>query len=271
MLVKFSTRHGQLVMLGESAVMLLKLGGHSGTVPSAVLVADLPGFLDRLRRGLELRGDELSPAPPPAEPARRDDDEPRERPVSLRQRAVPLLDMIQTAIARRIRPDVGSGLTVRTAMLLLVPALALLLLAAHFFHAGLDPVAAVAILLVALLFAPRAWAARTVQVVLALGAVEWVVTAYTLAGMRARHDQPYVRLLVILGAVAVFTASRPRCSSIPCCEPGSGSAAASRFQVSRRQTDAEPRRAVGPDRQRCGNLGGLRALGTKPIQGQPDP
>ena len=99
MLVKFSTRHAQLVMLGESAVTLLKLGGHSGTVPSAVLAADLPEFVESLRRGLALHGDELSPPPPP-DPERREDDEPRERPVSLRHRAVPLLDMVQTAIAR---------------------------------------------------------------------------------------------------------------------------------------------------------------------------
>jgi hypothetical protein len=87
-------------MLGEPAVALLRLGGHSGTVPSAVLAADLPAFLERLRSGLELHGDELSPAPPPPDPDRRDDDAPRERPVSLRHRAVPLLDMVQTAIAR---------------------------------------------------------------------------------------------------------------------------------------------------------------------------
>ena len=100
MLVKFSTRHGQLVMLGEPAVALLRLGGHSRTVPRAVLAADLPAFLERLRSGLEVHGDELSPAPPPPDPDRRDDDAPRERPISLRHRAVPLLDMVQTAIAR---------------------------------------------------------------------------------------------------------------------------------------------------------------------------
>jgi hypothetical protein len=100
MVVKFSTRHGQLVMLGEPAVALLRLGGHSGTVPGAVLAADLPAFLERLRRGLELHGEEPCPAPPPPDPDRRDEDSPRERPVSLRHRAVPLLDMVQTAIAR---------------------------------------------------------------------------------------------------------------------------------------------------------------------------
>ena len=98
MLVKFSTRFGQLLMHGEPAVALLRLGGHSGTVPSAVLAADLPAFLQRLRGGLELHGDELSPAPAPRTPDQDEEDEPRERPISLRLRAVPLLDMIGTAV-----------------------------------------------------------------------------------------------------------------------------------------------------------------------------
>ena len=100
MLVKFSTGFGQLLMQGEPAVKLVQLGGHSGTVPSAVLAADLAAFAAKLRVGLELHGDELSPAPPAAEPGRAadEDDEPRERPIQLRLRAVPLLDMLDTAI-----------------------------------------------------------------------------------------------------------------------------------------------------------------------------
>lgn len=100
MVVKFSTRHGQLLMHGEPAVRLIRLGGHSGTVPGAVLYADLAEFLVALRRGLEVHGDELSPPPIVDPSAAEDDAEPRERPVSLRRRAVPLLDMIQTAIKR---------------------------------------------------------------------------------------------------------------------------------------------------------------------------
>ena len=95
----------------------------------------------------------------------------------------------------------------RAGALLVIPALALLLLAAHFFHAGAGLVAAVCIMLIALLFVPRRWAGRAVQLVLAAGVVEWVLTAYTLAQLRLRHDEPYVRLLVILGVVAVFTAA----------------------------------------------------------------
>ncbi len=103
MFVKFSTRYGQLLMHGEPAVALVRLGGHSGTVPGAVLAADLPAFATKLRAGLELHGDELSPAPTTAEAGRGEDedDEPRERPIKLRLRAVPLLDMIETAVRQK--------------------------------------------------------------------------------------------------------------------------------------------------------------------------
>jgi hypothetical protein len=98
MLIKFSTRFGQLVMQGEPALALVRLGGHSGAVPGAVLAADLPGFLAKLRVGLESQGDQ--PSPPVKEPAADEDEteEPRERPVKLRLRAVPLIEMIETAI-----------------------------------------------------------------------------------------------------------------------------------------------------------------------------
>ena len=103
MIVRFSTRHGQLTMLGEPARRLLVLGGHSGTVPGAILAADLPAFLQRLRGGLAMHGDEVSPLPTPApvEPSEsNDDDDPRERGVSLHARALPVVDMIETALAR---------------------------------------------------------------------------------------------------------------------------------------------------------------------------
>src|SRR5512139_3372159 len=101
MLVSFTTRFGHLLLQGEPALALLRLGGHSGTIPGAILEADLPAFLARLRAGLEIHGDEFSPPPPPSSEqadTAADDDEPRERPVRLRLRAVPLLDMIETAV-----------------------------------------------------------------------------------------------------------------------------------------------------------------------------
>jgi len=101
MIVEFTTRFGHLTMLGETAVTLLRMTGHSGTVPGAILATDLPGSLRELRAALETSGDLPSPAPVVAEDAD-DEEDRRERdpPVSLRKRAAPLIDMIETAIAR---------------------------------------------------------------------------------------------------------------------------------------------------------------------------
>jgi hypothetical protein len=89
---------------------------------------------------------------------------------------------------------------------LLPPALAALVLAAHFYRAGNLVLAGLAVVLVALLFVPRAWAARTVQVGLAAGALEWLLTLYRLIDARQVTGQPYARLAAILGAVALLSA-----------------------------------------------------------------
>jgi hypothetical protein len=121
----------------------------------------------------------------------------------------------------------------RAVLLLIVPALALLLLAAHFMHAGLEPIAAVCILLVALLLLPRPWAARVVQLVLVAGVVEWVLTAVTLVEARVEQGQPYLRLVAILCGVAVFTAVAAALFQLP--------ALRSRFGLARRTGPATDR------------------------------
>jgi hypothetical protein len=94
----------------------------------------------------------------------------------------------------------------RTYALLLLPAFALLLLGAHFFRAALVPLTVVCLGLIALLFVRARWAWISLQVALAIGALEWLRTAWEFASMRAAMGQPYTRLLVILGGVAVVTA-----------------------------------------------------------------
>ncbi|MBK7903528.1 MAG: hypothetical protein IPJ97_11755 [Proteobacteria bacterium] len=94
----------------------------------------------------------------------------------------------------------------RLAALLMLPVLALLLLAAHLVHAGLRPLAVLAMLLAGLLAVPRPWASRTLQVVLAVAVIEWILTTVELAQLRLRHGEPYLRLAVILGSVTLFTA-----------------------------------------------------------------
>jgi hypothetical protein len=95
---------------------------------------------------------------------------------------------------------------VRTYALLLLPALALLLLGAHFFRAALVPLTVACLGLVGLLCVRAPWAARTLQVALALGTLEWLRAAWVFASARAEFGQPYGRLLLILGAVALVTA-----------------------------------------------------------------
>jgi len=84
--------------------------------------------------------------------------------------------------------------------------LALLLLAAHFFRAGLMPITVLCVVLVALLFVRTTWAVRSLQAALALGTLEWLRTAWVFAAARAAQGQPFGRLLAILGAVAAVTA-----------------------------------------------------------------
>jgi hypothetical protein len=94
----------------------------------------------------------------------------------------------------------------RSALSRVLAGLALLLLAAHFFRAGLMPLAVLCIVLLALLFSRAIWAVRTLQLVLALGTLEWIRTAWVFSAARAAQGQPYGRLLAILGAVAALTA-----------------------------------------------------------------
>jgi Domain of unknown function (DUF1840) len=100
MIVRFDTEAGTLTMHGDAATRLLRLMGHSGTVPGAILAADLPASLEALRAGLASAetatpSAEIRAATPDEE---QDDDEEREPPVDLRTRAVPFLDMLETAV-----------------------------------------------------------------------------------------------------------------------------------------------------------------------------
>lgn len=95
MLVKFDSDAGGFTMLGEHAIKLLKLMGHSGTVPSAILAKDIPAALARLNAAMQTEG--ATPAPAPGQTP---DDEKKEPPVSLRQRAYPLIDLLTRAAAR---------------------------------------------------------------------------------------------------------------------------------------------------------------------------
>jgi hypothetical protein len=94
MLVRFDSKAGTLTMFGDIAVHLLKLMGHSGTVPSAIVAADIPNAVARLERALA-----EGAALPEAERAGADDEQ--ATPVSLRQRAFPLIELLRRAAAKQ--------------------------------------------------------------------------------------------------------------------------------------------------------------------------
>jgi hypothetical protein len=88
---------------------------------------------------------------------------------------------------------------------LFAPAIALLVLAAHFWRAQWWPLAAICVALVGLLALRRPWVARLVQTVLMLGTIEWLRTLAALAAARMALGQPYARMSLILGTVALAT------------------------------------------------------------------
>jgi uncharacterized membrane protein YecN with MAPEG domain len=92
-------------------------------------------------------------------------------------------------------------------LLKLLPAmLSFLLLAAHFYRAGEVIPAALSLALPSLLLLREKWVVWIIQAALLLGSVEWIRTLVLFARQRIEFGQPWTRLAVILGAVALFTA-----------------------------------------------------------------
>jgi len=85
--------------------------------------------------------------------------------------------------------------------------LSCVLLAAHFSRGGVAPLILVSLALPFLLLVRRPWVPRLFQVVLVLGALEWVRRLVALALERRAAGDDWVRMAAILGAVAVFTAT----------------------------------------------------------------
>jgi Domain of unknown function (DUF1840) len=95
MLVRFDSQVGGFSMFGDIAVMLLKMMGHSGTVPGAILAQDIPPALERLKAAVaaapELRPEQGSSAGNPGD---------KEPVVLIRQRAFPLVELLEQAIQK---------------------------------------------------------------------------------------------------------------------------------------------------------------------------
>ena len=88
MLVTFTTdAYADITMFGDVALAMLKMMGHSTTVPSAILAEDVPAALSRLNAAIE-----AEKATPPVEDV--DTDEPV---VSMANRALPLINLLTAA------------------------------------------------------------------------------------------------------------------------------------------------------------------------------
>ena len=88
MLVTFTTdAYADITMFGDVALTMLKMMGHSKTVPGAILAADIPMALNRLKAAI----DSEKPSPPV-------EDEGEDEPVvSMADRALPLINLLTAA------------------------------------------------------------------------------------------------------------------------------------------------------------------------------
>ena len=89
MLIKFQSKVGGFTMFGDIGVKLLKMMGHSGTLPGAIRAADIPRALETLNKAVAAK-DPDRPVPGPNED--KEEDLP---PVTLHQRAYPLIDLLE--------------------------------------------------------------------------------------------------------------------------------------------------------------------------------
>ena len=96
MLVRFDSDAGTLTMFGEVAVQLLKAMGHTGAVPSAMLPEDIPAAIERLKAAAAVQADTAS-----NEGAQAAGGDENELPVSIKQRAFPLIELLERAAKRK--------------------------------------------------------------------------------------------------------------------------------------------------------------------------
>ena len=94
MLIRFRSSAGDITMFGEPGVQLLRMMGQTGVLPGALLAQDIPAALERLQRAVAM-APAGAPSGPAGVPAREG-----EPPVSIRQRAYPLIELLGRCVKR---------------------------------------------------------------------------------------------------------------------------------------------------------------------------
>lgn len=104
MLVTFSCpAYADITLFGDVAIRLLKMMGHSGTVPSAILADEVPAALTRLESAIEA---EKQSSQTTDAATWDDDDEPA---VSIAHRALPLIELLRAAVKDKCNVMWDSG------------------------------------------------------------------------------------------------------------------------------------------------------------------
>ncbi len=95
MLITFRCRsHSNVTMFGDIALDMLKMMGHSGTVPGSISAQDVPDALSRLTSALSAKNATEENLPTDVD----EEEEQAEPAVSLGRRAFPLIELLKSAI-----------------------------------------------------------------------------------------------------------------------------------------------------------------------------
>lgn len=97
MLITFRCRsYANVTMFGDIALEMIKMMGHSGTVPGSISAQDVPDALSKLTSALSAKNAAEENLPTDVDVD--EEEEQVEPPVSLGRRAFPLIELLKSAI-----------------------------------------------------------------------------------------------------------------------------------------------------------------------------
>ncbi|AYF17336.1 DUF1840 domain-containing protein [Vibrio parahaemolyticus] len=95
MLITFRCRsYANVTMFGDIALEMIKMMGHSGTVPGSISAQDVPDALSKLTSALSAKNTAEENVPTDVD----EEEEQAEPAVSLGRRAFPLIELLKSAI-----------------------------------------------------------------------------------------------------------------------------------------------------------------------------
>ena len=113
MLITFSCKsHSNVTMFGDVGLQLIKLLGHSGTIPGALDASSIPDALARLRAAIEVEKrlaaerkqstgyDDINDDDDLDKEAGNEDNSFTDVPVNIANRAFPLLELLESAVKK---------------------------------------------------------------------------------------------------------------------------------------------------------------------------